>query len=179
MKILAILCSPHPSKRTKAAVEAVLAGAASGGSATELREVADGRWTSELEEAVLGSDAVVLASPTFRADVAWPLKVLLDEMRRGDIASPGPLLRKVCATVMSGGSAHHFMGGDKVRSVLDSFFGTQLLCPGIYVTPDDFSSDGTLVEPMSRRLNIAGQALVELAGAVKASPSLRAHMPLI
>lgn len=179
VKVLAILGAPHPSRRTKAAVQALLEGAAVAGAAVELREIADGQWTEELEAAVRASDAIVLASPTFRADVAWPLKKLLDEVRRGDAAEPGPFLRKACATVMAGGSAHHFMGGDKLRAVLDSFFGVQLLGPGLYVTPQDFAADGGLAEPMRRRLEIAGQALVDLAAAVNASAPLRSHVPLV
>lgn len=157
----------------------MLAGAEGAGASWELREVADGRLTDDLHDAIRAADAIVFASPTFRADVAWPMKALLDALPKGDDAKAGPLLRKACATVISGGSDHHFLGGDKVRSVLDSFFGAQLLCPGVYVVPRDFLPDGTLAEPIRSRLFNAGAALVDLATAVNGSQALRAHRPQI
>lgn len=180
MLVTALLCSPYPSTKTRTLLDEVLAGVAEEGASPEVVEVTGVPAPEALHERLEAASAVVFASPTYRADVTWPLKALLDSMPRGSWGeTSAPLQGKVAATVMTGASDHHYLGSDKVRSVLSGFFGMQLLCPALYVPRASFDDQGQLAEELRTVARLQGRALVELARAVAGSEHLRRLRPTL
>ena len=180
MLVVAVVGSPNAGGRTRLAVDAMLRGAQAQGAATKVVELADTEPAAAVGM-VDGADAVVLGSPTYRADVSARLKSLLEATPRG---APGedsaPLRGKACATVLTGASDHHFLAVDKIRGTLGGFFATQLLSPGLYLTAAAYTDDGAALQDEPRQLaEQHGRALVELAAAVRSSTYLRALRPLI
>lgn len=180
MLVVGVVGSPKAGGRTRVAVDAVLHGAAEQGADTrvlELAETAHPDVLSAMDEA----DAVVLGSPTYRADISAQLKALLDATPRGASYESGdPLRGTTCATVLTGASDHHFLAVEKVRGILGGFFGAQLLSPGLYLPSAAFADDGRALGEESQRLaELHGRALVELATAVRSSTWLRELRPLI
>lgn len=180
MLVVAVSGSPKAGGRTRVAVDAVLRGAAAEGAEIRVLELAD----TPVPEAVAAmgeADAVVLGSPTYRADIAAGVKALLDATPRGMAYESGdPLRGTACATVLTGASDHHFLAVEKVRGILGGFFGAPLLSPGLYFPSAAFTDDGTALQDEQQRLaELHGRALVELAAAVQASTHLRELRPLI
>lgn len=180
MRVLGIVCSPGPPGRTSVATETVLRGAEAAGGSVSLVHVKDGIADEKLLQSVAEAQALVLASPTYRAEIAWPLKSLLDHMPRGFWGeTSAPLQGKVCATVVTGASDHHFLGGDGVRAVLSSFFAVQLLSPGLYISNAHFIKRKRLDDKHHALALTHGRALVDLAAAVTSSASIQALRPLV
>lgn len=180
MRVLALLCSPHPSVKTRQVVEAVLEGARESGADTSLLEISGGDLPDGTFDSLEAADAVVFASPTYRADMSWPLRALLDQTQRGFYGEPtAPLQGKAAATVATGASDHHFLGQEKVRAVLGGFFAMQVLSPGLYVAGSGFDEAGQLTGGVRETAALHGRALVELAEAVRGSKHLVALRPLV
>lgn len=180
MRLLAVLCSPRPSVKTKAVAEAVLAGAQEVGADVELLEMTGGEPPPGVQASMGNADGIVFASPTYRADVSWPLRALLDQTPRGFWGeTDAPLEGKACATVLTGASDHHFLGMDKIRAVLSGFFAMQVLSPGLYVQRTAFAEDGELLDDVRAVANLHGRALADLAAAVRGSENLRTLRPLV
>lgn len=107
-------------------------------------ELADGRPpeafdppTSRAIEVVLGAEAVVFASPVYRASFTGALKNFLDLL---PIAA---LKGKPCGIMAMGSTTHHYLAVDNhLRSVL-AWFGALVLPTSIYSTPEDFAEDGS------------------------------------
>jgi FMN reductase len=179
MRVVAVVGSPKAGGRTRVAVDAVLRGAAEGADTRvlELAETDHGAALAAMGEA----DAVVLASPTYRADVTAQLKALLDATPRGAAYESGdPLRGTTCATVLTGASDHHFLAVEKVRGILGGFFGVQILSPGLYFSSAAFTEDKAgLVDEQRQLAELHGRALVELATAVRSSKWLRDLRPLV
>jgi FMN reductase len=180
MLVVGVVGSPNAGGRTRIAVDAVLAGAAEEGADTRVLELAD----TEVPDAVAAmteADAVVLGSPTYRADISAKLKSLLEGTQRGmPNESSDPLRGTVCATVLTGASDHHFLAVEKVRGILGGFFGTQLLSPGLYLPSAAFAEGGgALLDESQQLAELHGRALVELATAVGTSRWLRTMRALI
>ena len=136
MLIVGVVGSPNAGGRTRVAVDAVLGGAVAEGAEVRVHELADTATPDVL--------AVVFGSPTYRADIAAQLKGLLDQTPRGAAYESGdPLRGKVCATVLTGASDHHFLAVEKVRGILGGFFGVQILSPGLYFPSAAFTEDKT------------------------------------
>ncbi len=122
-------------------------------------QTCDGRpddgYSHETQAAVFAvshADAVLLASPVYRASYPGVLKNLLDLL-------PVDALRdKPVGIVAMGGSAHHYLGVDwQLRAVL-SWFGALAMPTSVYLTNSDFE-DGRLQSHEKR------DALAELARA--------------
>ena len=180
MLVVAVIGSPRPGGRTRVAVDAVLRGAAGEGADTEVVELADGAGPAEVAARLDGADAVVLGSPTYRADITAQLKGLLDATPRGMWGEESaPLQGTACAVVLTGASDHHFLAVEKVRGVLGGFFAAQLLSPGLYLPSAAFTDDGRALREDPRQLaERHGRALVELATAVRSSTWLKTLRPL-
>lgn len=180
MIVVGVVGSPKAGGRTRIAVDAVLGGAAEQGGTTRVLELA-GTSHADVLAALDEADAVVLGSPTYRADITAQLKALLDATPRGASYESGdPLRGTTCATVLTGASDHHFLAVEKVRGILGGFFGAQLLSPGLYLSAAAFTGDGKALGDDAAGLARAhGRALVELATAVRASTWLRELRPLI
>jgi FMN reductase len=181
VRILAVDGSPTGGGRTRAALEAV-AGAAGAAGAT-VETLALGNSDEESLEAVVDrlpmAEAVILASPVFRAGFATPLKRLLDAIPRTSTgASPdSPLSGKAVAAVYTGASLHHFLALDGLRNVLAGFFAAHVVPPGLYVPRDAFGEALGLVEPYAQAARLQGEGLVELALALRRATVLPALRP--
>jgi len=180
MLVVGVVGSPNAGGRTRVAVDAVLAGAAEEGADTRVVELAN-TAVPDAVAAMAEADAVVLGSPTYRADISAALKSLLEGTQRGmPNEKSDPLRGTACATVLTGASDHHFLAIEKVRGVLGGFFGTQILSPGLYLKATDYTEDASALRDESAQVaKLHGRALVELATAVRSSKWLRDLRPLI
>jgi FMN reductase len=177
--VLAIDGSPTAGGRTRAALDAVSSAAVDAGASLETIALGDaGAGIEPAVEALATADAVVLASPVYRASSAAPLKRLLDAVPRSATAPPeSPLSGKAVAIVYSGASLHHFLALDSLRSVLAGFFAAHVVPPGLYVPREAFDGDLALSEPYGDSARRQGAALVELTRALRTSPVLRSLRP--
>lgn len=102
-------------------------------------EVADGRPGDAYDDATRGAmaaiaqaDAVMIASPVYRASIPGVLKNLLD------LVPVTALEAKPVGIVAMGGSAHHYLGVDRhLRDIL-SWFGALVAPTSVYLTGRDF-----------------------------------------
>ena len=174
MRLVAVVGAVTPPGRLDAAVRfaAEAATARPGITATVLSlaehriSFADGRpldrFTDDTPRVVgaLGeADAVLLASPVYRASFTGALKNLLD-------LTPIEALRaKPVAIVAMGATTHHYLGVDwQLRAVL-AWFGALVVPTSVYLEPAHFQ-DGQLVDPGSRAaLGDLVTALIAMAAA--------------
>ncbi|MGO9971520.1 MAG: NADPH-dependent FMN reductase [Solirubrobacteraceae bacterium] len=179
LAVLAVDASPSAGGRTRSALDAVAgAGAAAGATVETITLGADGAGIGSAIDALASADAVVLASPVYRASSAAPLKQLLDAIpREGSVAPHSPLTGKAVAIVHTGASLHHFLAPDSLRSVLAGFFAAYVLPPGLYVPREGFDDALALREPYAGHARLQGEGLVALAHALAHSPVLRSLRP--
>jgi len=180
IRLTAVVGSVTPPGRLRRAVAEALGRTVAAGLATvELIDLADtriafadGRPLASLTDdtpAVVGAieqaDAVMLATPVYRASLTGALKNLLDQV-------PVPALRGTpTAIVAMGGSDHHYLGAERhLRDVL-SFFGAHTLPTAVYLTGRDFT-DGVPGDRAAAELDALLAAAVSLAGALHAAPPL-------
>jgi FMN reductase len=180
LTMVAVDASPVGAGRTSAAIEAILAVPIEAGVASSHFGVGEAS-PEDLENVVAAlehADAVVLGSPVYRGTFAAPLKRLLDAIPRDSGPAPGsPLAGKAVATVFTGGSLHHFLAPESLRTVLSGFFAAYVVPPGLYVPRDGFEEDLCLTEPYATHARSQGLALVALAQALAAAPALRGVRP--
>ncbi|PRZ43073.1 FMN reductase [Antricoccus suffuscus] len=179
LKVIGVVASPTAGGRTAAAVQGILSGAAASGADTALLELSSaGR--DEVIAAIDGADAIVFGSPVYRATYTALLKDLLENVERGKHGEQtAPLRGKAVALTLTGASAHHFLSPDSLRNVLASFFAVQVLSPALYLEHGDFADRDTLGERAAQTATQHGAALVDLAGAVRASKALSTLDPLV
>ena len=117
--------------------------------------------TARVVGAIAEADAVLLASPVYRASFTGALKNLLD-------LTPVEALRaKPVGIVAMGATLHHYLGVDwQLRAVL-AWFGALVVPTSVYLESSHFQ-DGRLADPAARA------ALGDLAGALVA---MAAHAP--
>ncbi|UUW91433.1 NAD(P)H-dependent oxidoreductase [Pimelobacter simplex] len=176
-KVVAVSCSPSVGGKTRAALEAVLAGAAALGAQTTLVEMGEHDGVQPVLDALHGAEAVVLGSPMYRGTYTAQFKTLIDAVPRGAYGDPAaPLSGRAVLTVATAGSDHHLLGPGSMRDVLADFYGSQVVAPGLYVTGAAFV-DGQLAGDAADRARLMGGALVELARAIDSSTALRALTP--
>ena len=178
VSVLGVNCSPSSGGKTRAAIEAVLGGAAAAGGETRLVELADGDDLASVVASLAGSSAFVFGSPMYRATFAAPFKALMDAVPRGMHGEQSaPLTGRAAVTVATAASDHHFLGPAGMRDVLVDFFACHVVSPGLYVPAYGYDEQGALAEPFAGRAELLGRALVELARAIAASTALRAVTP--
>lgn len=173
MIVLGIDGSPHGPGKTAAAVAAVLAGAATQGAETELVT----HDHPEVLARIAAADAVVLGSPTYRASHTAALRTLLERIERNPGAEP--LAGTPVAIVMTGASGEHFLGTRELSTTVAGFFGTQVLAPDLYFKAGDFDGEGQPAGKAAELAELHGQALVDLAAAVRGSAALGKLGPVI
>jgi FMN reductase len=173
MIVVGIDGSPYGPGKTAAAVTAVLAGAAARGADTELIR----HDHPDVETRIAEADAVVLGSPTYRATHTAALRTLLEKIDRN--AGSEPLAGTPVAIVMTGASGEHFLGTRDLSATLAGFFGTQVLAPDLYFHGSDFDANGQLVGRAAELSLLHGEALVDLAAAIKGSAALGALRPIV
>jgi len=155
-RLVAILGSVTPPGRLYRAVEAGIESVRSSFPRweTELVDLAnfrigfaDGRPLEQLQDdapavvgSISGADAVILATPVYRATYTGALKNLLD------LTPVGALSGKPCGIVAMGATEHHYLGVDgQLRAVL-AWFGALVAPNGVYLSSADFV-DGQPSEP--------------------------------
>jgi FMN reductase len=191
---LGIVGTASSTGRTRAVVEAVLAGAGELEADTEVIvlgehaiPVADGTRAEDqpaevrsVLEAVDVAQAVVIGTPVYRASFSGILKSFLDLVPRGawDGAAQ-PLRAKPVVVVATGATAHHFLALDQLVGMLTGFFAAFVIPPTIYAAHDDFDSDGQLDAVLRRRAQMAGRGLVEMHHALEGSSDLRSVEPQV
>jgi FMN reductase len=114
--------------------------------------------TARVVGALAEADAVVLASPVYRASFTGALKNLLD-------LTPVEALRaKPVGIVAMGATLHHYLGVDwQLRAVL-AWFGALVVPTSVYLESGHFQ-DGKLADPAARAaLGDLVAALVAMAG---------------
>lgn len=174
--IVGIVASESIGGSTASAVRSVLE-AAESRAQTSVVELSSTDEATALA-AVAAADAVVFGSPVYRAGYSSRLKRFLERTQRGLYGeTEAPLQGKAAAIVLTGASAHHFLAGDELRAVLSGFFAVQVLAPSLYFHSGDWKSDDVNPAPESTRA--VGNALVDLAQAVKSSPHLQGLRPLV
>jgi FMN reductase len=168
MNLLAVVGAVTPPGRLDAAVRfAAEAASARPGVAASVLSLADHRMsfadgrplehftddTARVVGALAQADAVLLASPVYRASFTGALKNLLD-------LTPVEALRaKPVGIVAMGATSHHYLGVDwQLRAVL-AWFGALVVPTSVYLESRHFQ-DGQLQHEASRA------ALVELVGAL-------------
>jgi FMN reductase len=114
--------------------------------------------TARVVGAIAEADAVLLASPVYRASFTGALKNLLD-------LTPVEALRaKPVGIVAMGATLHHYLGVDwQLRAVL-AWFGALVAPTSVYLESGQFQ-DGKLVDPAARAaLGDLAATLVVMAG---------------
>jgi NAD(P)H-dependent FMN reductase len=166
-KIVAVVGSVTPPGRLRQAVEFALSDARQSNPQllTELVDLADykvsfadGRPldaynddTATVVAKLAAADAVLLATPVYRATYTGALKNLLDQ-------TPLEALQaKPVAIVAMGATLHHYLGADwQLRSVL-AWFGALTLPTSVYLTSSQFSegklSDQSAVSELRQLLS--------------------------
>jgi len=180
-RIVGVLGSVTPPGRLSRALAWALEAARERDAAVETKLInladvrlgfADGRPADQLADdtaSVIGeldrADAVLFASPVYRASFTGALKNLLD-------LTPIDALRgKACGIIAMGASQHHYLGVDwHLRDVL-AWFGAVPLPVSVYLSSADFT-EGELAEAARAELGELVQALTGLAKALRAAGPL-------
>jgi FMN reductase len=174
VKAVALLGSVTPPGRLSSAISSALSRLEDSGHEATLLDLgvlsvgyADGRSlaqltddTAELVRLVSGADAVVLASPIYRASMTGALKNALDLL-------PLEALRgKPTAIVTMGATLHHYLGAEShLRDVL-AWFGALTLPTAVYLSSADFQ-DGVLTETAAGQLDALMSSATDLAVATQ------------
>ena len=83
---------------------------------------------------IVDADAVLLATPVYRATYTGALKNLLD------LTPVGSLSGKACGIIAMGAGDHHYLGVDsQLRGVL-AWFGALVAPNSVYLTSADFTN---------------------------------------
>ncbi|MGD9890868.1 MAG: NADPH-dependent FMN reductase [Dehalococcoidia bacterium] len=186
-QLVGVLGSVTPPGRLLQAVEYSLASAREAGPSieTSLINLADVRIgyagaqaaeemdddTPSVVQTIAGADAVLFASPVYRASYTGVLKNLLD------LLPVEALMGKPCAILAMGATQHHYLGVDwHLRDVL-TWFGAVTLPSSVYLASSDFS-EGKLTDGAKSSLKDLATTLVRFQAMLpKGAESLR-PMPL-
>lgn len=176
-RIVAVLGSVTPPGRLHAAVTGAAVRAQAAGADVEVLDLAqfrldfvDGRPASEHDDdsqrvidIVLPADAVILASPIYRASYTGALKNVLDWL-------PLEALRdKPVGIVAMGTSQYHYLAVDgPLREVL-AWFGALVAPTSVYLTAADFE-DGKLTANASHAMDELFATVTTLATALGGTP---------
>jgi FMN reductase len=177
MRVVGVLGSVTPPGRLSRAISEALGRAT--GAEIELVDLgryrisfADGRPpaaygddTAAVVDAVDAADAVLLATPIYRATFTGALKNLLDQL-------PVEALQgKPVGIVSMGATQHHYLGADwQLREVL-TWFGALVPPTSVYLSSADFGEDGVAATAASA-LDELLATLVRLAAAIGPGSSL-------
>jgi len=193
--LLGIVGSVSADSRTRAAVEVALDAAADrDGVETDVLhladydlDTADGRGIDSYEgdtaaalDLIVEADAYVVGTPVYRGSYSGALKNLLDMVPRGqwqgDVA---PFENAAVGLVATGATDHHFLAVDQELRPAFAFFGAHAVGGATYASGDDFD-DGELVDAdLRERLELLGEATVDLAAAIDESEALGSLGPAI
>jgi FMN reductase len=170
--LLAIVGSVTPPGRLLAATTAMLRAtdAANPDKATQLINLADrkisfadgrapdqyGDDTAATVKSVIDADAVIIASPVYRASITGALKNLLDQL------PVEALMGKPVGIVAMGATMHHYLGADwHLRDIL-AWFGAFVAPTSVYLSSADFV-DGKISETALREMLSLAEALITMS----------------
>ncbi|PAU84917.1 NADPH-dependent FMN reductase [Halorubrum salipaludis] len=193
--LLGIVGSVSADSRTRTAVEVALdAAAAEHGVDTEILhlaeydlDTADGRGidnyevdTAEALELIVEADAYVVGTPVYRGSYSGALKNLLDMVPRGqwqgDVA---PFENAAVGLVATGATDHHFLAVDQELRPVFAFFGAHTVGGATYANGDQFD-DGEITDTdLHDRLELLGEATIELSAAIDDADALGEIGPAI
>jgi FMN reductase len=177
MKFVGLLGSPNATGRTRLVADAIGSGIVKAAGQVDMLSVA-GESSDRLIEACDGADGLLVGCPVYRGGMAYPLKTLLDHMPRGMWGETrAPLLGKPVGIYMTGASLHHYLAVDELRRVLCGFFACQVLAPGLYFSPADFTGEGGLSDEAGETAALYGEALMSFGPAVRGSEAIQALRP--
>jgi FMN reductase len=177
MKFIALLGSPNAAGRTRLVAEAIATGIGKADGQVDMISVAGGP-SEEIIQACDHADGLLFGCPVYRGGMAYPLKTLLDHMPRGMRGETvAPLLGKPAGIFMTGASLHHYLAVDELRRVLCGFFACQVLAPGLYFSPADFTGEDGLSGEAGQTAALYGEALVSFGAAVRGSAAIQALRP--
>lgn len=177
MKFVALLGSPNATGRTRLVADAIASGIVGAKGQVEVISVA-GEPPDEIIGACDNAEGLLFGCPVYRGGMAYPLKTLLDHMPRGMWGeASAPLLGKSAGVYMTGASLHHYLAVDELRRVLCGFFACQVLAPGLYFSPADFTDDAVLSDEANDTASLYGEALVSFGSAVRGSEAIQALRP--
>ncbi len=178
MRFIALLGSPNAPGHTRSVADAIAVGVHAAEGQVEFLALADAPAPELIIGACDRAEGVIMGCPVYRGGMAYPLKTLLDHMPRGMWGeTTAPLLGKAVGIYMTGASHHHYLAVDELRRVLCGFFASQVLAPGLYFSPPDFSDDGSLSDQAASLASLYGEALVPFASAVRGSKVIQALRP--
>ncbi|MGE0599952.1 MAG: NADPH-dependent FMN reductase [Dehalococcoidia bacterium] len=176
--ITAILGSVTPPGRLSSAISGALDRASANGHLTTLLDLgqlnlgfADGRPVEQLTDdtprlvhSVEQAEAVILATPVYRATLTGALKNALD------LLPIEALMGKPVGVVAMGATLHHFLGAEShLRDIL-SWFGAWQVPTNVYLSSADFA-EGKLTDGAADQLDALVDALTKLADASKSLPA--------
>lgn len=177
--ITALLGSVTPPGRLSSAVSGALERAAGAGHTVALVDLgtltvgfADGRPLDQLNDdtpklvnAIVGAEAVILATPVYRGTLTGALKNALD------LLPIEALQGKPVGIVAMGATLHHYLGAEShLRDIL-AWFGALTLPTGVYLSSADFK-DGLLTEQAAATLDELVAALASFSAAAKGGLAL-------
>jgi FMN reductase len=178
-RIVCILGSVTPPGRMNRAMEGAMHRATGRGHDVELIdlanvtiEYADARSLSErtddsglIVERLSGADAVVLASPVYRASMTGALKNLLD------LVPIEALMAKPVGIVAMGATQHHYLGVDHHLRDVMAWFGALVAPISVYLTSADFV-EGVLNDAQAEALDQLIETLALLSAVLPGQPDL-------
>jgi FMN reductase len=183
-KLVGILGSVTPPGRMLTAMQHALR-AAGAGIESELINLADcrvafadgrppeeyGDDTASIVTRVRAAEAVILASPVYRASFTGALKNVLDHLPIDALAG------KPVGIVAMGATAHHYLGVDwHLRDVL-AWFGAIVAPTGVYLVSADFV-EGQPSDAAKRELESLVRALIKLREIAPAAGEFLGPRPL-
>lgn len=169
-RILTVLGSVTPPGRLSSAVGAAMARATARGHSAEMLDLgqlrlgfADGRPPEQLDDdtgkligKVSEAEAVILATPIYRATLTGALKNALD------LLPIEALMDKPVGIVSMGATLHHFLGAEShLRDIL-GWFGAMTAPNAVYLSSADFEN-GVLKQEAASRLDELVATLERLA----------------
>ncbi len=177
VRIVAVLGSVTPPGRFSSAISGALDRATAAGHEAALLDLgqlrlgfADGRPAEQLDDdtdrlvsEVSAADAVILATPIYRATLTGALKNALD------LLPIEALQDKPVGIVSMGATLHHFLGAEShLRDIL-GWFGALTLPNAVYLSSADFV-DGALTENAAARLDDLVAALERFVTVASGGP---------
>ncbi len=179
MHIAIVIGSATPPGRTQAMVETLAASLRSRPNvdvtivdlANVACEAADGRPIEKHDptigaavRTVIAADAVVFASPVYRATYAGVLKNFLDIL-------PIEALRdKPVGLTVLGATQHHYLGVDTTLRAVLAWFGALALPTSVYLAGSDFDERKLPTENARAELEALGASVVTLAEKLGRAP---------
>ncbi|MFK7159676.1 NADPH-dependent FMN reductase [Marinospirillum sp. MEB164] len=121
------------------------------------------------QQSIREADAVVFATPVYKAAYSGGLKLLLD------VIPEQGLKNKLALSLATGGSNAHLLVLDYVLKPVLATLGSRSQLPGVYVSDQDLKKDGygsyQLSEALQQRLALAAEEVLESLDLQVAEPT--------